>query len=246
MGPGIEDDHMELALSEEHKATLEWGLVVARGRVFTSQGSLVMGGGAVLAMHWRHRHGTDLDLVVAGEPMPGVVGVRARLERLQKQGVVKEWRIHRGRSVLLDGPCGKVSLVFEPRRPETENHTHLHIPCESPASILRRKLLYRVVESGRFPTRDFYDFAWAASRHPALFQEASGDLSPDDLQLIENRCLQLAKSKPERRLGPPVLHPADRELARTQWSVCAGLFKNMRVAPGRAIPPEGDGRDLGL
>ena len=211
MGPGIEDDHMELALSEEHKAALEWGLVVARGRVFTSQGSLVMGGGAVLAMHWHHRHGTDLDLVVAGEPMPGVVGVRARLERLQKQGVVKEWRIHSGRSVLLDGPCGTVSLVFEARRPETENHTHLHIPCESPASILRRKLLYRVVESGRFITRDFYDFAWAASRHPALFQEASGDLSPDDLQLIENRCLRLAKSKPERRLGQPVRHPADRE-----------------------------------
>ena len=212
---------MELALSEEHKAALEQGIDVAKGRVFTSQGNLVLGGGTVLAMYWHHRHSTDLDLVVAEEPMPAVAGVRPHLERLQGRGALKEWRIHRGRSVLLDGPGGKVSFVFEPRRPETENHTHLYIPCESRASILRKKLLYRVVESGRFLTRDFYDFAWAASRHPALFREASGDLSPDDLQLIENRCLQLAKSKPERRLGPPVLRAADRELARNQWSVTA-------------------------
>ena len=205
-----------------------------------------MGGGTVPAMHWHHRHSTDLDLVLVGEPMPAAASIRPHLEELHARGGLRAWRIHRGRSVLLDGSGGKVSLVFEPRRPETENHTHLYIPCESRASILRKKLLYRVVESGRFPTRDCYDFAWAASRHPALFQEASGDLASDDLQLIENRCLQLAKSKPERRLGPPVLHPADRELARTQWSVCAGLFKNMRVALGRAIPPEGDGHDLGL
>ena len=128
--------------------------------------------------------------------------------------------------MLLDTPLGKLSFVFEGagNGPETEGSTLLDIPCESPSSILRKKLMQRVIGCGRFLTRDFYDFAWAATQHPDVWSRALARVDLDELKMISRRCHILARCRRGQPTGPPINQPLDRELARNGWNISADLF----------------------
>ena len=189
--------------------------------------TLVLGGGTVLAMHWHHRHSTDLDFVVEEDEPPDAGALRSTLEALQRQGRIDVWRYARRRSVMLTAGGVRLSFVFEGTDAgvSIEGRTAMGIRCESPGSILTRKLFGRVLDSGQMVSRDFYDFAWAALHRPRLWARVSRRLLPEERGRIVRECRSIATSRKGRRTGRPVLRPSDPELARDVWATCARLLE---------------------
>lgn len=107
----------------------------------------------------------------------------------------------------------------------TEGRTAMDVRCESPGSILTRKLFGRVLDSGQMVSRDFYDFAWAALHRPPLWAQVSGRLLPEERGRLVRECRSIARSRKGRRTGRPVLRPSDPELARNVWAACARLLE---------------------
>lgn len=223
-------DDRRLTLSEDHVKNLTVTLPLIERLIVADRSNLILGGGTFLAMHWQDRISTDLDFVIAENGVHSSQNLREQLETLVQTGDLRAWRLTWNTSVMLDTPLGKLSFVFEGvgNCPETEEKTHLGIPCKSPISILRKKLLHRVVRSGRLLTRDFYDFAWAATRHSDLWQQASKKLIPEQRAAIVGRCQELEESRREQRAGPPITQPADLKLARNVWRACIEISGQTR------------------
>jgi len=218
---------LTLELSDAHGAALADFRGMIQELLVRDWSKLVLGGGTVLAMHWNHRHSTDLDFVVEeDEPLDASV-LRDRLEALQRQGRIDVWRYARRRSVMLTAGGVRLSFVFEGVEAgvSTEGRTAMDVRCESPGSILARKLFGRVLDSGQMVSRDFYDFAWAALHRPPLWAQVSGRLLPEERGRLVRECRSIARSRKGRRTGRPVLRPSDPELARNVWATCAQLLE---------------------
>ena len=217
---------LRLELSGSHRAALADFRTVIEELLVRDWSRLVLGGGTVLAMHWHHRHSTDLDFVVEEDEPPDAGALRGRLEALQRQGRIDVWRYARRRSVMLTASGVRLSFVFEgvDAGVSIEGRTAIEIRCESPGSILTRKLFGRVLDSGQMVSRDFYDFAWAALHRPRLWAQVSDRLLPEERTRIVRECQSIARSRKGRRTGRPVLNPSDPELARNVWATCARLL----------------------
>ncbi len=217
---------LRLVLSGAHCAALGDFREVIERLLVRDWSTLVLGGGTVLAMHWNHRHSTDLDFLVEEDEPPEAGALRERLEALQRQGRIDVWRYARRRSVMLTASGVRLSFVFEGVKAgvPAEGRTAMDIRCESPGSILTRKLFGRVLDSGQMVSRDFYDFAWAALHRPPLWAQVSGRLLPEERARIVRECLSIARSRKGRRTGRPVLRPSDPELARDVWATCARVL----------------------
>ena len=100
----------------------------------------------------------------------------------------------------------------------------MDLRCESPVSILARKLFGRVLDSGQMVSRDFYHFAWAALHRPPLWAQVSGRLLPEERGRLVHEGRSIARSRKGRRTGRPVLRPSDPALARDVWATCARLL----------------------
>ncbi len=220
-------DRLTLELSGAHGAALADFKGVIEELLVRDWSRLVLGGGTVLAMHWNHRHSTDLDFVVEEDEPPDAGALRDRLEALQRQGRIDVWRYARRRSVMLTAGGVRLSFVFEgvDAGVSTEGRTAMAVRCESPGSILTRKLFGRVLDSGQMVSRDFYDFAWAALHRPPLWAQVSGRLLPEERGRLVRECRSIARSRKGRRTGRPVLRPSDPELARNVWATCARLLE---------------------
>ncbi len=218
---------LRLELPGTHRTALGNFRGVIEGLLVRDWSALLLGGGTVLAMHWNHRHSTDLDFVVEEDEPPDAGALRDGLEALQRQGRIDIWRYARRRSVMLTSGGVRLSFVFEGVDADvtTEGRTAMDIRCESPGSILTRKLFGRVLDSGQMVSRDFYDFAWAALHRPALWAQVSGSLLPEERRGIVRECRSIARSRKGRRTGRPVLRPSDPKLARNIWSTCARLLE---------------------
>lgn len=218
---------LTLELSSPHRAALADFRRVIEELLVRDWSTLVLGGGTVLAMHWLHRHSTDLDFVVEEDEPLDAGAVRDRLETLQRQGRIDVWRYARRRSVMLAAGGVRLSFVFEGADAgvSIEGRTAMGIRCESPGSILTRKLFGRVLDSGQMVSRDFYDFAWAALHRPPLWAQVSGHLLPEERARIVRECRSIARSRKGRRTGRPVLRPSDPELARDVWTACARMLE---------------------
>ncbi len=218
---------MRLELPRTHRTALGDFRGVIEGLLVRDWSSLVLGGGTVLAMHWNHRHSTDLDFLVEEDEPPDAGALREALEALQRQGRIDIWRYARRRSVMLTSAGVRLSLVFEgvDAGVSTEDRTAMDIRCESPSSILTRKLFGRVLDSGQMVSRDFYDFAWAALHRPPLWARVSARLLPEERGRIVRECRSIVRSRKGRRTGRPVLRPSDPELARDVWAACARLLE---------------------
>lgn len=218
---------LTLELSGAHGAALADFRGVIQELLVRDWSKLVLGGGTVLAMHWNHRHSTDLDFVVEEDEPLDAGALRDRLEALQCQGRIDVWRYARRRSVMLTAGGVRLSFVFEgvEASVSTEGRTAMDVRCESPGSILTRKLFGRVLDSGQMVSRDFYDFAWAALHRPPLWAQVSGRLLPEERDRLVRECRSIARSRKGRRTGRPVLRPSDPELARNVWAVCARLLE---------------------
>ena len=220
---------LRLELTGAHRTALADFRGVIADMLVRDWSALVLGGGTVLAMHWNHRHSTDLDFVVGEDEPPDAGTLRARLEALQRQGRIDVWRYARRRSVMLAAGEVRLSFIFEGAGVEvsTEGRTAMNIRCESPGSILKRKLFGRVLDSGQLVSRDFYDFAWAALHHPALWAGVTSRLLPEERDHIVRECRSIAHSRKGRRTGRPVLRASDPALARDVWARCAALFQRI-------------------
>ncbi|MDE2752935.1 MAG: nucleotidyl transferase AbiEii/AbiGii toxin family protein [Gemmatimonadota bacterium] len=218
---------LTLELSGAHGAALADFRGVIQELLVRDWSTLVLGGGTVLAMHWNHRHSTDLDFVVEEDEPPEAGTLRDRLEALQRQGRIDVWRYARRRSVMLTAGGVRLSFVFEGVDTDvsTEGRTAMGVRCESPGSILTRKLFGRVLDSGQMVSRDFYDFAWAALHRPPLWTQVSGRLLPEERGRLVRECRSIARSRKGRRTGRPVLRPSDPGLARNVWVTCAQLLE---------------------
>ncbi|MCY3678164.1 MAG: nucleotidyl transferase AbiEii/AbiGii toxin family protein [Gemmatimonadetes bacterium] len=227
-------DGLKLKLSRAHHAALADFSDVMQELLVQDWSSLVLGGGTVLAMHWNHRHSTDLDFIVEEDEPLHAGALRNRLEVLQRQGRIDVWRYARRRSVMLTAGGVRLSFVFEgvDAGVPADGRTAMDIRCESPGSILTRKLFGRVLDSGQMVSRDFYDFAWAALHRPTLWAQVSGRLLPEERSGIARECRSIARSRKGRRTGRPVLRPSDPELARTVWATCARLLEAADGASG--------------
>ena len=82
---------VRLDLSGTHRAALADFRRVIEELLVRDWSALVMGGGTVLAMHWHHRHSTDLDFVVEEDEPLDARALRSRLETLQRQGRIDVW-----------------------------------------------------------------------------------------------------------------------------------------------------------
>ena len=216
---------LTLELSGPHGAALADFRGVIEELLVRDWSRLVLGGGTVLAMHWNHRHSTDLDFVVEEDEPPDAGALRDRLEALQRQGRIDVWRYARRRSVMLTAGGVRLSFVFEgvDAGVSTEGRTAMDVRCEG--SILTRKLFGRVLDSGQMVSRDFYDFAWTALHRPPLWAQVSGPLLPEERARLVRECRSIARSRKGRRTGRPVLRPSDPELARNIWGTCARLLE---------------------
>lgn len=219
---------LRLELSGTHHAALADFRRVIEELLVRDWSKLVLGGGTVLAMHWHHRHSTDLDFVVEEDEPIDAGALRDRLEALQRQGRIDVWRYARRRSVMLTAGGTRLSFVFEgfDAGVSIEGRTAMDIRCEAPGSILMRKLFGRVLDSGQMVSRDFYDFAWAALHRPPLWALVSGRLLPEERARIVSECRSIANSRKGRRTGRPVLRPSDPALARNVWATCARLLES--------------------
>ncbi len=218
---------LRLELTGTHRAALANFRPVIEELLVRDWSALVLGGGTVLAMHWHHRHSTDLDFVVEEDEPLNAGALRGRLEALQRQGRIDVWRYARRRSVMLTARGVRLSFVFEgvDAGVSIEGRTAMDIRCESPGSILARKLFGRVLDSGQMVSRDFYDFAWAALHRPPLWAQVSDRLLPEERTRVVRECRSIARSRKGRRTGRPVLRPSDPELARDVWATCARILK---------------------
>lgn len=218
---------LKLKLPGAHHAALADFSEVMEELLVRDWSSLILGGGTVLAMRWNHRHSTDLDFVVEEDEPLDAGSLREGLEALQRQGRIDVWRYARRRSVMLTARGVRLSFVFEgiDAGVPAEGRTAMGIRCESPGSILTRKLFGRVLDSGQMVSRDFYDFAWTALHRPALWAQVSGSLLPEERRGIVHECRSIARSRKGRRTGRPVLRPSDPELARDLWATCARLLE---------------------
>ncbi len=221
---------LRLELSGAHSDALADFRGVIEDLLVREWSTLILGGGTVLAMHWHHRHSTDLDFVVEEDEPLDAGALRDKLEALQRQGRIDIWRYSRRRSVMLTAGGVRLSFVFEgvDANVATEGHTAMGVRCESPGSILTRKLFGRVLDAGQMVSRDFYDFAWAALHRPPLWAQVSEPLLPEERDRLVRECRSIARSRKGRRTGRPVLSPSDPELARNMWATCAELLS----APG--------------
>ena len=194
---------LTLELSGAHGAALADFRGVIEELLVRDWSTLVLGGGTVLAMHWNHRHSTDLDFVVEEEEPRDAGGLREKLEALQRQGRIDVWRYARRRSVMLTAGGVRLFFVFEGVNAavSTEGRTAMNVRCESPGSILTRKLFGRVLDSGQMVSRDFYDFAWAALHRPPLWEQVSGRLLPEERGRLVRECGSIARSRKGRRTG---------------------------------------------
>jgi len=131
-------DGPKLKLSGAHHAALADFSDVMQELLVQDWSSLVLGGGTVLAMHWHHRHSTDLDFIVEEDEPLHAGALRNRLAVLQRQGRIDVWRYARRRSVMLTAGGVRLSFVFEgvDAGVPADGRTAMDIRCESPGSIL--------------------------------------------------------------------------------------------------------------
>lgn len=134
----------------------------------------VLGGGTVLAVRWRHRVSTDIDLFTDHQRYRNAIvnrreEVTEALERLVADTGEGSVEVERGwlRVHFRDGPA---ALMTIPRPTVTDDYTEMvegtDVPTESSAEILARKLQSRILELGVLTDRDLYDLLVARRRDP--------------------------------------------------------------------------------
>lgn len=216
---------LDLAGSPQLSLTRAMGML----RQFASTQELEhlhLGGGTALAMRWRHRHSTDVDLAMPapfGERLVAKHGpeVNEALARLRQKGAIKPRYFFAGRTGswhYVDS--GPVSLSLSNARfnpDELDREAETGTPVAPTFSILRGKLIGRVIGGGRLLARDGYDLACAFRCEPAiaeaLVQEA------ERTEPAQFAALRRTVKVAGRRIiiGRPLIEAAHPEVAQDPW-----------------------------
>ena len=217
-------------------------------RAFGGEHHLRLGGGTALAARWHHRHSTDVDLFVEPDPYRHFqwnTGGRFTLDLTAAAPVDRLVIDDDGAYISFHGRAGHVSvapargLALDPRSPDTVRGTH--VPFETTAEILAKKLRFRMARDKELLPRDLYDIAVARQRDPASLQIALDGLRTRQLAELE----QVFKDHPGRARPQedpsPLLAPSDPVLAERAPAIVERL---VRDALRQRTHDSGPGLDL--
>ena len=201
-------------------------------RAFGGEHHLRLGGGTALAARWHHRHSTDVDLFVEPDPYRHFhwnTGGRFTLDLTAAAPVDRLIIDDDGAYISFHGRAGHVSvapargLPLDPRSPDTVRGTH--VPLETTAEILAKKLRFRMARDKELLPRDLYDIAAARQRDPASLQIALDALRTDQLAELD----QVFKDHPGRARPQdpsPLLAPSDPGLAERAPAIVERLVRD--------------------
>ena len=205
---------------------------------YVDESELRLGGGTALAMRWRHRHSTDIDLWMDARDFERltdgkrVAELTAALERACPdadsltvgKGFVSVWLGNNELSVYPSERATSDAL-------SNDQVTGTLIRLESSAEILTRKLVYRIWLKGDIVPRDVYDLAWCERAEPQALQIAKNGLGHREQAGISDELRRIAEGKTVWTEGErPIIDPADPALVETMALRVADLLE-----PGRPI-----------
>lgn len=189
---------------------------------------------------WRHRHSTDIDLFVEPDPYRHFqwnTGGRFTLDLTASASVDRLVIGDEGAYISFHGRGGHVSvapargLFSDPSSPDTVQDTH--VPLETTAEILAKKLRFRMARDKELLPRDLYDLALARERDPPALRTALAALRNDQLgELLETFKDHAARGWPHTQ--PSLLAPSDPDLAGRSFAIVERLLRETL----RQRPPE--------
>lgn len=192
----------------------------------TVESGLRLGGGTVLAMHWKHRFSTDIDLSAAEAILREKwnEGARAMMEYLRaqkEQGRIRKERVARMGIAWSRYDTGEVSLSISTRKQHDPTHREstTGITLAPISEILEGKLEARVLTFNRLLARDAYDFCTTAEREPSLFKQmVENELKkPEGIDRLKGVINQIKYSNRRIIEGQPIIDPIDIQLAYDPW-----------------------------
>ena len=194
-------------------------------------GSLVLGGGTVLASRWVHRISTDLDFFIDPHDF---YRVAPALKKLASESRIDDVESTSGFCKFVADGTTPVSL-FTTRSffliPPTQREVSTNIRLEHTTEILAKKMYGRVMQNGDFTQRDFYDFCIASIGEPESWQALASRLSDDGVVSIIDE-LRNPHSSPLIRnanKGDDIIEPNYPLVARHLWEASLGLMRDGRV-----------------
>ena len=204
-----------------------------------------MGGGTTLAMRWRHRRSTDVDLAMDNAEFKRMrerhgADMSATLKALKDQGRIKKYNHSRH---LIDAwfPTGPVSLVGSILQGQdivsNESEAETGVRLVRTEEILFSKLNGRVVGRGRLMVRDGYDLASAIEFDPEALAKATLRLDGDEWAALNKAMAGVAAQRRRIVMGRPLVNPHDPHLARDPWRRFSAWVLSGRPSPS---PPHPD------
>ena len=213
---------IEVEATGTNLALLQAGLaVLAPAMSERERNALRLGGGTALALLWRHRHSTDIDLSMDGEALRAFVrrnraSLLARLSSLHEAGTIRSgWHLSPRAVMWRYREQGPFSIV----RAQSGQPSHVEkatgIRLEPVRDILRGKLIGRALEAGQLLDRDGYDlccaFDFARMDMVAVLTEAQEEYDWGD---------GLPLQRTGRR-GRRLIDPANPGYVNDPWSAFA-------------------------
>ena len=207
--------------------------------------SLSLGGGTALALRWKHRHSTDVDLFMEfGEGQAFLAAHGAALSkqlaadplvgddvRTFEQGA--SWTYLNMAPVSL-APC---IIRYPDRHPAIESGTGM--PLLPVAQTLHGKLIGRMLYKGQMLTRDAYDLACALACAPNDLREVAATALagyPEALADLPHALERLSDS--HRVLGSQIIDPRFPEVADNPWRPLAEWAKSVVNPANRKQAPD--------
>lgn len=187
---------------------------------------LHLGGGTALAMRWQHRHSTDVDLAMPapfGERLVAKHGrkVNEALAQLRQNGAIRPRFFFAGRTGswhYVDS--GPVSLSLSDERfipDDLDREAETGTPVAPAFSILRGKLIGRVIGGGRLLARDGYDLACAFRCDPAMAEALVQEAQRTEPAQFAALLRTVREAGRRIVIGRPLIDPAHPEVAHDPW-----------------------------
>lgn len=227
-----------LSLEGPPKRTLVHGIALLKPCMLPSESeNLRMGGGTALAMRWKHRVSTDIDLIL-DKPVHRAFLSRASgdltaaLQALQQRGEIRGWRLSPRFAGWEFADSGPISLsASSMQRACDGREAETGVALAATESILTGKLMGRVLGAGALLVRDGYDLccAFRYDREAALavLDRAKAEF-PDDLDAL---CARIGDAGKRIIAGRPLMSAAHPVLAHDPWGAFVEIFKGLETEP---------------
>lgn len=218
----------ELQIPGNVKTAFYWTEDLFRTLLKDDMNKIALGGGTVLAMHWKHRISTDLDYFLVTTNMNDAGRIIGSL--------TEPLHILEANKKIRDLEHSPLNLKFFVQDTETTLFTTHNMTNEPPEhrepatgirlenidEILAKKLKGRIMGLGTFTARDFYDFCIAAHKKPGALRKAIATCSKGEMDSITHQLKNWRRSDQirETRTNKQLIKPRYPKIADKLWD-CA-------------------------